>query len=108
MKQRRRLWTALAVLAIALTYPWLGFASLGIGLVVFILFEMLSPPPRYRRFGPDQTQEAEDNRFGIFGRTYREDEPDHTSVHIGRNDLCPCGSGRKFKRCCGRDPEAGA
>ncbi|MDD5711435.1 MAG: SPASM domain-containing protein, partial [Smithellaceae bacterium] len=20
----------------------------------------------------------------------------------GRNDLCPCGSGRKFKRCCGR------
>jgi hypothetical protein len=21
-------------------------------------------------------------------------------VRIGRNDLCPCGSGRKFKRCC--------
>ncbi len=21
---------------------------------------------------------------------------------IGRNDLCPCGSGQKFKRCCGR------
>lgn len=20
---------------------------------------------------------------------------------IGRNDACPCGSGRKFKRCCG-------
>src|SRR5438552_16128252 len=20
---------------------------------------------------------------------------------IGRNDLCPCGSGRKYKRCCG-------
>ncbi|HET9183463.1 MAG TPA: SEC-C metal-binding domain-containing protein [Candidatus Angelobacter sp.] len=19
---------------------------------------------------------------------------------MGRNDLCPCGSGRKFKRCC--------
>ncbi len=19
---------------------------------------------------------------------------------IGRNDLCPCGSGRKFKKCC--------
>lgn len=25
-------------------------------------------------------------------------------VRIGRNDPCPCGSGRKFKRCClGRD-----
>ena len=21
---------------------------------------------------------------------------------VGRNDLCPCGSGRKYKRCCGR------
>ena len=21
---------------------------------------------------------------------------------IGRNDPCPCGSGKKYKRCCGR------
>lgn len=21
-------------------------------------------------------------------------------VKVGRNDPCPCGSGRKFKRCC--------
>lgn len=21
--------------------------------------------------------------------------------HIGRNDLCPCGSGKKYKKCCG-------
>jgi hypothetical protein len=21
--------------------------------------------------------------------------------HIGRNDPCPCGSGKKFKQCCG-------
>ena len=27
-------------------------------------------------------------------------EPRH-SVKIGRNDLCPCGSGKKYKRCCG-------
>nr|WP_281411560.1 SEC-C metal-binding domain-containing protein [Enterovirga sp. DB1703] len=20
--------------------------------------------------------------------------------HVGRNDPCPCGSGRKFKKCC--------
>lgn len=24
---------------------------------------------------------------------------------VGRNEPCPCGSGRKFKRCCGRDIE---
>jgi uncharacterized protein len=25
----------------------------------------------------------------------------HEEPKVGRNDLCPCGSGRKFKRCCG-------
>jgi len=24
------------------------------------------------------------------------------SEKIGRNDLCPCGSGRKYKQCCGK------
>ena len=24
-------------------------------------------------------------------------------VKIGRNDPCPCGSGKKYKKCCGRD-----
>lgn len=27
---------------------------------------------------------------------------DHKSKKIGRNDPCPCGSGKKYKRCCGR------
>ena len=30
--------------------------------------------------------------------TYRRAEP-----KTGRNDPCPCGSGQKFKRCCGTD-----
>ena len=25
-----------------------------------------------------------------------------TSPKIGRNDKCPCGSGKKYKNCCGR------
>ena len=24
------------------------------------------------------------------------------SKKVGRNDPCPCGSGKKFKKCCGR------
>ena len=24
------------------------------------------------------------------------------SVQVGRNDECPCGSGRKYKHCCAR------
>jgi len=25
------------------------------------------------------------------------------SAAVGRNDLCPCGSGKKYKKCCGRN-----
>ncbi|MEE1076858.1 MAG: preprotein translocase subunit SecA [Acutalibacteraceae bacterium] len=25
------------------------------------------------------------------------------SKKVGRNDLCPCGSGKKYKKCCGKD-----
>jgi preprotein translocase subunit SecA len=25
------------------------------------------------------------------------------SLKVGRNDLCPCGSGKKYKNCCGRE-----
>ena len=29
------------------------------------------------------------------------------SVKVGRNDPCPCGSGKKYKNCCGANPAAG-
>lgn len=25
---------------------------------------------------------------------------EYESQTVGRNDICPCGSGKKFKRCC--------
>ncbi|WP_322151253.1 SEC-C metal-binding domain-containing protein [Paratractidigestivibacter sp.] len=28
--------------------------------------------------------------------------PDGSPMKVGRNDPCPCGSGKKYKRCCGR------
>ncbi len=36
---------------------------------------------------------------------YKEDEPKRPvkrENRIGRNDPCPCGSGKKYKKCCGR------
>lgn len=33
------------------------------------------------------------------GLTVRRNEP-----KVGRNDPCPCGSGKKFKKCCGASP----
>ncbi|MBS6554131.1 MAG: SEC-C domain-containing protein, partial [Clostridium sp.] len=36
-----------------------------------------------------------------------DEEPSHAPVQkgdkIGRNDPCPCGSGKKYKNCCGKD-----
>ncbi|MFG6160049.1 YchJ family protein [Halomonas sp. 1390] len=32
---------------------------------------------------------------------YLDGEPTVTRFKPGRNDACPCGSGRKFKACCG-------
>ena len=40
---------------------------------------------------PTQTEEASQRNEIIKG-----DE-------VGRNDLCPCGSGKKYKKCCGKD-----
>ncbi|MFZ9595616.1 MAG: YchJ family protein [Bdellovibrionia bacterium] len=34
---------------------------------------------------------------GIHTGTYQRSEP-----KIGRNDLCPCGSTKKYKKCCGK------
>lgn len=31
-----------------------------------------------------------------------ENRPRHTGKKVGRNDPCPCGSGLKYKKCCGR------
>jgi len=30
------------------------------------------------------------------------DKPPRVEVRVGRNDRCPCASGRKFKQCCGK------
>jgi len=37
------------------------------------------------------TEEAEDEKSA-----------QRSSDKVGRNDLCPCGSGKKYKKCCGR------
>lgn len=29
-------------------------------------------------------------------------EPARKTHAVGRNDACPCGSGRKYKKCCGK------
>ena len=39
-----------------------------------------------------------DQNLGKKSQPYIKTEP-----KIGRNDSCPCGSGKKYKKCCGRN-----
>jgi uncharacterized protein len=34
-------------------------------------------------------------------RWIKENDRGFSTVNVGRNDPCPCGSGKKFKNCCG-------
>jgi len=40
------------------------------------------------------------SRFVREGKRWLYVDGDCRVSHIGRNDTCPCGSGRKFKHCC--------
>jgi hypothetical protein len=46
-------------------------------------------------------------RHGVLRQLYRSSTKQRTArlptLKPGRNDPCPCGSGKKFKVCCGRD-----
>ena len=56
-----------------------------------------APPP------PQQTQRAQKVRYSRGEEEEPEKEQPVTRVgdKVGRNDPCPCGSGLKYKRCCG-------
>ncbi|GAF75124.1 unnamed protein product [marine sediment metagenome] len=52
------------------------------------------------------TEETEAEEQAIAAaKAEREKDPDKyrlkADAQVGRNDPCPCGSGKKFKKCCG-------
>jgi SEC-C motif-containing protein len=42
-----------------------------------------------------------DGRWYYLEGEYETETVRHESPKVGRNDPCPCGSGKKFKKCCG-------
>ncbi|MBQ3225543.1 MAG: preprotein translocase subunit SecA [Clostridia bacterium] len=52
---------------------------------------------------PEREQVAEPVSAGLAGET--EKKPAKKAEKVGRNDPCPCGSGKKYKKCCGAGEE---
>ncbi len=73
-------------------------------------------PPAMRAFKPDAAAPrlavppveggspgpARGPRRGRPGRAPSSPRPQVAAPKVGRNDPCPCGSGKKYKKCCGR------
>lgn len=51
----------------------------------------------------DHLSEASTNNPNVDGSTETPMEPVRNDSTVGRNDPCPCGSGKKYKNCCGKN-----
>jgi len=45
-------------------------------------------------FSPEKREEIK--------KSYKDSKTVRNTEKIGRNDACPCGSGKKYKKCCGQ------
>jgi preprotein translocase subunit SecA len=68
-----------------------------------IQFKMESPESEAKRIAQKLEQEKilQESKMKFNHSENKEDE-DFSTKKIARNDLCPCGSGKKYKQCCGK------
>ncbi len=66
---------------------------------------ILSVMPRKQPITRVQVAKPSDEGFMKFGsrekKVVRTSQPIRVENKVGRNDPCPCGSGKKYKKCCG-------
>ncbi len=66
---------------------------------------ILSAVPKAQPIKRVQVARPSDEGFMKFGsgekRVVRTAQPVRVEQKVGRNDPCPCGSGKKYKKCCG-------
>jgi SEC-C motif len=83
--------------------------SQGYGEIEAGLFEFYQPESFEERQRESLEREAENLYWGIEEKVvpsgYKVTEVGviHSLQKVGRNDPCPCGSGKKYKKCCGSD-----
>lgn len=51
----------------------------------------------------DRLEKASTNNPNVDGTDENQKLPAESSEEVGRNEPCPCGSGKKYKNCCGKD-----
>lgn len=56
--------------------------------------------PRITAQVPEEPQNVSENRYED---EEKDKKPHRTGEQTGRNDPCPCGSGKKYKKCCGQN-----
>ena len=77
-------------------------ANIRVDTVRMILFSR--PVEQIKRTQVAKQQEAAASKVGGDGATKRP-VVKKASEKVGRNDPCPCGSGKKYKKCCGAGKE---
>jgi uncharacterized protein len=62
---------------------------------------LVTMPYRLHQFWRDFNRQHNDETFGpAYPASYQEPYQ-REAPKVGRNDPCPCGSGKKYKKCCG-------
>jgi preprotein translocase subunit SecA len=66
------------------------------------LMQPAKPEQQAERIERKQRKAQQQLQFSAGAAQEEAARPVRTGLKIGRNDLCPCGSGKKYKKCCGR------
>jgi len=70
--------------------------------VVKILFNIHRTGEIRRKETVKITEASQENLNNLDNDTVRKETVKNEEPKVGRNDICPCGSGKKYKQCCGK------
>jgi preprotein translocase subunit SecA len=66
------------------------------------LMQPAKPEQEAERIERRQRRAQQELQYSAGAAQEEAPRPVRTGVKIGRNDPCPCGSGKKYKKCCGK------
>ncbi len=68
-----------------------------------LFFNMLKAEAEYLYTLPQWEDVLSEERILEIIKEFKRSKTVHKEKEPGRNDPCPCGSGKKYKKCCGKD-----